>query len=189
LAKVQGLIAEKEYDVALGQLEDMLVRWPGNPRLHILWATLVQLQESPTHTLDEAKHALQSAALLDENSPAAGIELGHFLDAVEDNPQAAAKVFSEAVRTGRRLLIDALLGQARILLELNRREEAIACLMESLYLTSANSPSNRGKPSGSVLGILSQESTGPAFRLPLTGVFGSEIEGLLGDVLAGQGGR
>ena len=101
LANIQALIAEKAYDAALGQLEEMLVRWPGNPRLHILWATLVQLQETPAHTLDEAKHALQAAAALDESSPAAGIELGHFLDAVEDNPQAAAKAFSETVHTAR----------------------------------------------------------------------------------------
>ncbi len=28
-------MAGKEYDAALAQLDDMLVRWPGNPQVHI----------------------------------------------------------------------------------------------------------------------------------------------------------
>jgi hypothetical protein len=129
---------------------------------------------------------LQTAAALDESSPAAPIELGHFLDAVEDDPQAASKAFSDGIRTARRLLIDALLGQARALLQLNKREEAIACLIESLYLTNLSSSADRGKSPRTVPGVLCREPSGPAFRLPLTGAFGSEIEGLLADVLAGQ---
>lgn len=186
VSKVQGLMAESQYDTALCQVEELLARWPGNSQLHILWATLVQLHDAPAHTLDDAKRALQTAVALDESSPAAPIELGHFLDAVEDNPQAASKAFADAIRAARRLLIDALLGQARALLQLNKREEAIACLIESLYLTNLSFSANRGKSPRIVPGVLCHEPSGPAFRLPLTGAFGSEIEGLLADVLAGQ---
>lgn len=186
MSKVQGLMAERQYDTALSQVDELLVRWPGNSQLHVLWATLVQLHDAPAHTLDDAKLALQAAADLDESSPTASIELGHFLDAVEDNPQAASKTFSEGIRRARRLLIDALLGQARALLELNKRDQAIACLIESLHLTSLSSTANRSKSLRSVPGGICQEPSGPAFRMPLTGAFGSEIEGLLVDVLAGQ---
>ncbi len=186
ISKVQGLMAERRYDIALSQVEELMAQWPGNSQLHILWATIVQLHDAPAHTLDDAKQSLQMAAALDESSPAAPIELGHFLDAVEDNPQAASKAFSDGIRTARRLLIDALLGQARALLQLNKREEAIACLIESLQLTSLSSSANRGKSPRPVPGVLCREPGGPAFRVPLTGAFGSEIEGLLADVLAAQ---
>ncbi|MGO9114180.1 MAG: hypothetical protein ACLP9L_33620 [Thermoguttaceae bacterium] len=186
ISKVHGLMAQRQYDTALRQVEELLVRWPGNSQLHILWATLVQLHDAPLHTLDDAKQALQTAAALDESSPSAPIELGHFLDAVEDNPHAASKAFSDGIRTARRLLIDALLGQARALLQLNKREEAIACLIESLYLTNLSSSANRRRSPRTVPGVLCQEPSGPTFRLPLTGAFGSEIEGLLADVLTGQ---
>ncbi len=186
VSKVQELMAEKQYDAAFSQVEELMARWPGNSQLHVLWATIVQLHDAPAHTLDDAKLALQTAAALDESSPAAPIELGHFLDAVEDNPQAASKAFSDGIRTARRLLIDALLGQARALLQLNKRQEAIGCLIESLYLTNLSSLADRGKSPRNVSGGLYQEPGGPAFRLPLTGAFGSEIEGLLADVLAGQ---
>jgi hypothetical protein len=151
LAKVQGLLRKNYYDAALDQLVDMLVRWPGNSQLHVLWATTVPLQESSAHTLDEAKQALRSAVLLDEHSPATAIELGHFLDAIEDNPQAASKAFSGAI--GAAVVIDALLGQTRALLQLNKCEEAIACLVEALHLT------NRRKPPHNLSGLISRKPT------------------------------
>ena len=45
----------------------LLELWPGNAHLHILWAGLVQLQEDPKHSLDEARQALQQAADLGKN--------------------------------------------------------------------------------------------------------------------------
>jgi predicted Zn-dependent protease len=89
LSTVSRLWAAKNYDQALAEVESLLETWPGNPHLHILKASLVQLQEAPEYDLDDAKQALQRAVALDKGSPAASIELGHFLDNVEDDPQAA----------------------------------------------------------------------------------------------------
>src|SRR5947208_2570763 len=109
LSTVSRLWDEKAYDKALAEVETLLETWPGNPHLHVLRASLVQLQEEPKYDLDEAKQALQQAVELGKGSPEASIELGHFLDNVEDDPQAAVKVYAEGVATARHLLIDGLI--------------------------------------------------------------------------------
>src|SRR5258708_36062118 len=90
LATVSRLWDKGDYDSAHAEVESLLKTWPGNAHLHILWASLVQLQEDPKYSLDEAKQALQQAVELDNDSPAGAIELGHFLDNVEDDLQAAS---------------------------------------------------------------------------------------------------
>jgi tetratricopeptide (TPR) repeat protein len=139
LSEVQRLWGEGQYDRALDEVEGLLRSWPGSARLHILWASLVQLQENPAQGLDEVKKVLQRAVAIDPDSPAGALELGHFLDAVEDNPRAASKVFAEAILLARRLLIDGLLGQTKALLQLKKREEALRCLTELLYLAEIDS--------------------------------------------------
>jgi predicted Zn-dependent protease len=61
LSLVFRLWDNEDYDAALSKVEDLLKEWPGNARLHVLWASLVQLQEAPEHALDEARAALQRA--------------------------------------------------------------------------------------------------------------------------------
>jgi tetratricopeptide (TPR) repeat protein len=148
LSHVFRLWNEEDYDTALGEVESLLKVWPGNSQLHVLWASLVQLQEKPEHGLEEAKQALHQALDLDKSSPAAAIELGHFLDGVEDDPQAAAKVYSEAVAQARHLLIEGLIGQAKAFRQLDKREEVMKCLMELLYLTKAVSGPKRPERNG-----------------------------------------
>ncbi len=123
LATVSRLWKQREYDRALGEVESALKVWPGNAHLRILWASLVQLQEDPGHDLDEAKEALKEAIQLDPGSPAAAIELGHFLDNVEDDPQGASRTYADGIATARRRLIDGLIGQAKAFKQLNRRKE------------------------------------------------------------------
>jgi lipopolysaccharide biosynthesis regulator YciM len=105
----------------------------------------VQLQENPQYELDEAKHALQKAIELDKDSPAASIELGHYLDSVEDDPQAAIKAYGDGVATARRLLIDGLIGQAKAFKQLEKSDEFIHCLTEVLHLIHFDSRSKRNK--------------------------------------------
>ncbi len=126
-----------EYDRALKRVEELRATSPGNAQLNVLWAKLVQLQEKPAHTLNDAKRALQQAVELDKQSPVAAIELGHFLDNVEDDPQAAAKAFAQGIATARHLLIEGLLGQARSLIQLDKREDAVRCLVEAHQLVDA----------------------------------------------------
>jgi hypothetical protein len=125
---------DENYDAALAVVEALLHDWPGNAHLHILWASLVQLQEEPHHELDEVKQALQKAVELGKGSPAAAIELGHFLNNVEDDPQAASKAYAEGVAAARQLLLDGLIGQAKVFRQLNKREEFLRCVSEVLQV-------------------------------------------------------
>lgn len=134
LAAVSRLWDADDYAPALAEVDALLGEWPGNAHLHVLRASLIQLQEEPRDSLDEARQALQQAVELDKTSPAAAIELGHFLDSVEDDPKAAAKAYAEGTATARRLLIDGLLGQARALRQLDKRDESVRCLLEALQL-------------------------------------------------------
>jgi tetratricopeptide (TPR) repeat protein len=181
LAKIFRHWRDEDYDAALAAVEESQTSWPGNPQLSILWATLVQLQDNPVHGLDEVKKALHRAIELDKDSPAAATELGHFLDAVEDNPNAASKAFADAITSARRLLIDALLGQARALLQLEKRDNALRCVMEALYLVNCFSEADKsanGSPD-----IVVRDSTGGMQAFRLKGPFAMRIEDLLDELL------
>lgn len=172
VSRIQKLWDEKKYDQALSQTEELRAEWPGNAKLLVLWASLVQLQEEPEHSLDDAKAALQIALELDEDSPAAAIELGHFLDAVEDEPRAAAKVFAVAAQSARQLLTEALLGQAKALLQVGKRSEAIALLAEAVRLVGGEASAGKRK--------VEHAKAYPH----LNGPFAEEIENLLHDLQA-----
>src|ERR1700736_5456006 len=79
LAKVRRDWQAGHYDRALAEVNRLLIEWPDNPHLLVMWADLIQLQEADDGpTLEEAKAAYRRAADLDSDSPAALIELGHF---------------------------------------------------------------------------------------------------------------
>jgi predicted Zn-dependent protease len=145
LADVTALMEDEKYDRALKRLEELRKNWPGNAQLQVLWAKLVQLQEVPTHALSDAKRALQQAVELDKQSPAAAIELGYFLDNVEDDPQTAAKAFAQGIAAARHLLIEGLLGQAKSLIQLDKREDAVRCLVEAHQLADAERTAKKGQ--------------------------------------------
>ncbi|HQU41923.1 MAG TPA: hypothetical protein PK867_03890 [Pirellulales bacterium] len=183
LANVSRLWAENDFEAALKEAEDLLEAWKGNAHLHILRASLIQLQEHPTSTLDDAKQALQDAIDLDTSSPAAAIELGHFLDAVEDDPRAASKVYTKALGQARRLLIEGLIGQAKALLQLEKRDEALRCVTELLQLTHATSAGKRSK-SASGPDIIMRSSTGKVSVIEVQGPYATEVEQLVNEVMA-----
>ena len=145
LSSVKRLWGEEKFDEALARVESLLKAWPGNAHLHILWSSLVQLQDEPKNSLDEAKQALRRAIELDRTSPAGSIELGHFLDAVEDKPQAASRAYAEGVTVARRLLIEALIGQAKALQQLGRAKEFSQCLSELTHLMDFEPASRESK--------------------------------------------
>jgi tetratricopeptide (TPR) repeat protein len=140
LAHVRRLRDRQEYDHAMAAVEQLIALWPGNPQLYTLLAALIQLQEKPSHKLENARKALEEAVAMDRNSPQAAVELGYYLDAVEDDPKAASRAFANGIATARRLLIDGLLGQARALTQLHKRDEAFRCLTEALYLADIARP-------------------------------------------------
>jgi tetratricopeptide (TPR) repeat protein len=181
LSKVSRLWESKDYDTALAEVESMLKMWPGNPHLHILWASLVQLQEDPKHELEEAKRALQEAVELDKGSAAAAIELGHFLDNVEDDPQAAARAYAEGVAAAARLLLDGLIGQAKVLRQLGKREAFLHCLAEVLHLARLEKGPARTKAEESGADIIFESPSGHFHAVKLKGPHAEQIQDLLNE--------
>lgn len=186
LASVQRLWSAGHYDTALREVEVLLKTWPGNAHLHLLRAGLIQLQDEPTATLDDAKQSLGEAIALDEASPAAAIELGHFFDAVEDDPKAASKVYSKAIVQSRRLLVEALIGQTKTLLQLEKQDEALKCLAELVRLSQDASVSKRNK-AANVPGIILRSANGQVSMLDMEGPYAAEIEELVKEVVASNG--
>jgi tetratricopeptide (TPR) repeat protein len=182
LSTISRLWEEKDYDSALAEVESLLEVWPGNAHLHILWGSLVQLQDKPKHTLDEVKQALQQAIDLDNTSPSGAIELGHFLDGVEDNPQAASRAYAAGVAGARQLLIEGLIGQAKSFLQLEKRDAALRCILEVLHLMQFEPSPKRSKSNGAAPDITFGLPTGQVF-VQLKGSFASQIEELLNEVL------
>jgi len=180
---VSRLWREKDSDKALAEVESLRKTWPGNAHLHILWASLVQLQENPQHDLDEAKRALQQAVELDKGSAAAVLELGHFLDTVEDDPRAASKLYAEGVSTARHLLIDGLIGQAKVFRQLDQREEFLRCLLEILHLARFEMGTKRTKADDSGPDIIFESPTGHFHAIQLKGPYAEQIQDLLSAVV------
>ncbi len=184
LAAISRLWDEHDYDSAFTEVEAALKTWPGNAHLHVLWASLVQLQENPSYDLDDAKQALQKAVELDRASPAAAIELGHFLDHVEDNPQAASKVYAEGVAYARQLLIDGLIGQAKAFQQLEKHEEFRRCLLEVLHLTQFDSNPKSAKTAKSATNDIVKSPSNHFYDIQLKGPYAEQIHELLSEVVA-----
>jgi hypothetical protein len=183
LATVSRRWQEQAYDAALAEVEALLKTWPGNAHLHILWASLVQLQEGPSHELTEVKRALQEAIELDRGSPAAAIELGHFFDNVDDDPHAAAKAYADGVASARQLLIAGLIGQAKAYRQLENRDAFLRCVLEVLYLVRFQPDARKGR-GDSGTDLLFKSSAGPVLTMELKGPYADQIQELLGDLVA-----
>lgn len=184
LATISRLWEEQEYDTAFAEVESLRKVWPGNAHLHILWASLVQLQQDSQHSLDEAKQALQHAVELDKDSSAGAIELGHFLDNVEDDPQAAVRAYAEGVAVARQQLIDGLIGQAKAFRQLDKREEFRRCLLEVLHLARFETGSKQNKTEPSGTDVIFESPSGHFYAIQLTGPYAEQIQELLSEVPA-----
>jgi tetratricopeptide (TPR) repeat protein len=182
LATVSRLWDGADYDNALAAVESLREAWPGNAHLHVLWASLVQLQEQPSHDLEEAKQALEQAVELDKGSPEASIELGHFLDNVEDDPEGALKAYAEGAATARRALMAGLIGQARAFRQLDRRDDFRGCLLEILQLARFEAGSKRNKPQEAGADVIIQSSSGDVYAVQLKGPHAEEVQDLLGEL-------
>jgi len=179
LSGVARLWREKNYDEAIGAVETLMQRWPGNAHLTILWATLVQLQDNPTNGLDDAKQALQNAVELDKGSPTALIELAHFLDNVEDDLQTAAKVYGEGVAVARELLLDGLIGQAKVFRQLDKKEDFLRCIVEIFHLTRFEAIPKRTRAEEPDLEMMVESPKGHVHFVQLKGPRAAEIQELL----------
>ncbi|MBW3541509.1 MAG: hypothetical protein KY476_14675 [Planctomycetes bacterium] len=183
LRRISRLWEAQEYETALTEVDALLETWPGNPRLHILRACLVQLQEEDSpYELTEAREALEQALQLDEDSAAAAIELGYFLDNVEDDPREALKAYAKGVATARQLLIDGLIGQAKAFLQLEKRDEFLRCLQEILHLAQFERGPRRSKAEQAGADVVFTSPSGPLYAIDLKGRYGKQIQDLLNEL-------
>jgi Flp pilus assembly protein TadD len=145
LAKVRVDWDKHRFDRALAEVERLLENQPDNPRLLVMRANLIPLQDEPNErglTLDDARRDLKTAVELDDRSPEPLTELGYFLYSFDDDAKAASKYFQKAIELCRDLLKDALIGQAKALSDLEHDSDALACLAEAYWLSSHNGKSN-----------------------------------------------
>lgn len=150
-----------KQDRALERSNQLLQIWPDNPRLLILWARLVQMQDGDdAPPLEEAKTALRRSVELDPESPAGWLELGHFLNAVEDDAQEANQCFAKAAALSRQFLKEALLGQAQTLTDLQRPADALACVAEAYWLQTRNGKPERSQAEQEILDRLKEVTQG-----------------------------
>ncbi len=181
LSTISRLWEQKDYDTALAEVESLLKVWPGNAHLHILWASLVQLQEDSKYDLEEVKQALQQAVEFDRSSPASTIELAHFLDNVEDDPQSASKAYAEGIASARQLLIEGLIGQAKVFRQLDKKDEFSRCLLEVLHLARFETNPKRSRAEEVGANIIFESATGFFHANQLTGPYAEQIQELLSD--------
>jgi tetratricopeptide (TPR) repeat protein len=134
--KARRLWSEEHFDQALSEVERLLKVWPNNPRLLVMRADLIQLQDDVDGipTLEDAKSDLELAADLDEDSPDALIELGYFLFVHDDDAKEALKRFDKAVYLCVDLFTQALVGHAEALAELGQETKALSSLMMACSL-------------------------------------------------------
>lgn len=139
LTKISRLMEKESYDKALEKVEGLLKTWTGNSHLEVLKAKLIMLQETTEYELDDAKSALSHAIELAPKSPAPQIELAYYIKNIEDNAKEASAVFAKGIELARSILLDGLIGQAKVYQELEKPEEFKRALFEILLLMMLDS--------------------------------------------------
>lgn len=97
LAAMRTAIVEKNYEQALQMGRAEMDRGCDSSDLLLLLAAAGQLSEGDSCTLDDVHGWLERATQLNPDNAEAWMELGHFLDAVADQPQLAVSAFEKAL--------------------------------------------------------------------------------------------
>lgn len=134
LDKLEGLHARGDYEATYTSLSELVAAWPGAAALLIRRGRVGQLRDEGS--LEAIRDDLETAAALDPDSAAARLELGHFEYAVEDDPAAGLAAFEEAARLAGEQHLEALIGQARCLVELGRLADARRVLTEAVAISA-----------------------------------------------------
>ncbi len=113
--KVEDLYDKREYEKALKKLKSMRKRWKGNARLDVLFGKLVgqfiSSEEDDDRlghtrfTMKDVRRAFSRAAVTDIDGK---LELGLFLDEIEEDNDAAKTVITEAVEDAAFLLAETI---------------------------------------------------------------------------------
>jgi hypothetical protein len=110
LAMMRKELTDQHYEQALRIGRAEIDRGCDSADLLLLMATAGQLSEGNSCSLDEVRGWLERAAQRSPGNAETWIELGHFLDAVADQPQLAASAFEKALGASLETLAAALEG-------------------------------------------------------------------------------
>jgi tetratricopeptide (TPR) repeat protein len=131
--------SQHDYATAMTAVDSLRQHYPHNAHVQTLWGNLVQLQEDTLYSLADAKQALETAVVLDQESPQPLLELGYYLQQVEDNPQRALEVFVQSVQLSRQAFLAGLMAQAKLYQELGQDDELHQCCAElALFAASGH---------------------------------------------------
>jgi hypothetical protein len=97
LTAIRAQIANKNYEDAVRLGRAVLDGGCSSSDLLLLMATAGQLGDGSSCTLDEVRGWLEQATSFSPESPEPWLELGHFLEAVADEPRLAASAFERAL--------------------------------------------------------------------------------------------
>ena len=129
IEKLQALYPQEgeASDEALAMAEQAVAQCPTCAKLWYLRGNLIQLGDAESkYELVDALRSYEQAIAVDPSCTEAYESIGFFYDAVMDDPRSAEPFFREALR--RSAGVDSFYGLARVLAELNRREEALSLL-------------------------------------------------------------
>ena len=124
VATLRTQLANRQYADALEGARAALGRGYDSSEVLILATCAGQLGEGDDCTLDEIRLWLEQAAAGDPRNVEAPMELGHFLDAVADEPSAAARAFDSALERSIDLLEVTLDGIASTIDERDAKDRA-----------------------------------------------------------------
>ena len=92
----------------------------------------------------------------------------------------------EARELARQLLTDGLIGEAKALLQLERKEEALRCLMEVLQLMQFHPRPKRQRSEPAMPDIVSRSSSGGVWVVEIKGPLTERVEELLNQLISSR---
>jgi len=84
----------------MNKVDQALEQFPTSPALWCLRGDLIQLSDGEDYTLEDALNSYQRAIELDPNNAEAYEAIGHYYNAVNDDPVRAEPYFKKAIALG-----------------------------------------------------------------------------------------
>jgi tetratricopeptide (TPR) repeat protein len=137
-AHIKQLWEQKDFDGMSGylwELENSGFELP--PALLVDKAKIIQLSDDLHYRLEDAETSLLRAIALEPHNVEAHTELGYFYYAIMAQSDKAIPYFEHAEKDAERALVDAILGKAKALIDLDLFNEAAEFLKHSYF---ANHP-------------------------------------------------
>jgi len=137
-AHIELLCKQKDFNQAahyFWEIENSGIELP--PALLVIKADVIQLSDKSQYRLNHAEDALLRAIELEPHNLDAHIELGYLYYATLNQSEKAVPHFEQAEKYAEKILVAAILGKAKALIDLGLFNEAAEFLKHSYF---ANHP-------------------------------------------------